>query len=336
MIKTALIVIMSLFTCNLYAKTVNVYAWGGEIPVQVIHLFEQQTGIKVNFSTYDSNETMYAKLRTNSQGMYDIILPSTYFVERMNNMLLPLDLNKIPNIKHINPFFLTELKPNYYGIPLVWGATGIFYNKKYINKPIKWQDLWHKNYRNQLMLLNDPREVFAMALMSLGYHPQDNNPQHIQQAYQALVNLIPNIKLFANEGVQALMIDSDALLGSAWNGDVFKAHNENSEINFVYPQDGFVIWIDCLAIPKNAPHIEEAYTFINFLLKPEIAAKIALIEGHAITNQDGKDLLPKKIRNNKTIYPSDKTLKRGYMQHDIHADTMSLYHELWQKLKLDF
>ena len=329
--------ILVIFTYQAYTKTVNVYAWGGEIPMQVIHQFEQQSGIKVNFSTYDSNETMYAKLRTNTQSMYDIVLPSTYFVERMQNILLPLDLNRLPNLKHVDSFFMQSAGGKTYGIPLVWGATGIFYNKEQIASPPKsWKELWNKSHKNQLLLLNDPREIFAMALMRNGHQPQDTNIVHIKEAYQAIVDLIPHIKLFSSEGVAALMIDGDANLGIAWNGDVFKANNENAAINFIYPKDGFVIWIDCLAIPKNAPHIEEAYAFINFLLQPEIAAQISLVEGYATTNKDGKELLPLKIRNNKTIYPDASTLQRGYIQHDIPDETMMTYQDLWQKLKLDF
>src|SRR3990167_9250576 len=153
------------------------------------------------------------------------------------------------------------------------------------------------------MLLNDMRDVFNIALLSLGYSPQDRDPKHIQHAYQALVELAPNIKFFANEGIQALMIDGDALLGTAWNGDAFKAHNENANLNFIFPKEGFVIWMDCLAIPKNAPHPDNAYIFINYMLRPEVAAQIALQEGHAITNKDGRRLLPEKIRTNQNIYP---------------------------------
>ena len=334
-IQSCLTFILSLFAPILSAAEVNVYAWGGEIPTSVIHQIEQQTGIKVNFSTYDSNETMYAKLRTNTQSMYDVILPSTYFVERMQDLLLPLDLKKIPNVKHLDSFFLQN--SSHYGIPLIWGTTGIFYNQLHVkSQPSSWKDLWQKQNLNQLMLLNDPREVFSIAMMSLGYKPEDNNSEHIKKAYKALVDLVPNVKLFASEGVQALMIDEDASIGTAWNGDVLKAHQENVAINFVYPQEGFVIWIDCLAIPKGAPHVNEAYAFINFLLKPQIAAQIAIQEGHAITNKDGKLLLPATIRNNESIYPSSATLKRGHIQHDINDATMALYHELWQKLKLDF
>ncbi len=341
--KHCFIYLISLFTANLALadSVVNVYAWGGEIPKQVILQFEKDTGIHVNFSTYDNNETLYSKLRSSKQSIYDVILPSAYFVERMQKqgMLTKIDHNKLTNIKNIDPRFTKNDydKGNRYSVPLIWGATGIFYNQHWIKeKPHHWQSLWNKRWRRQLMLLDDSREVFAMALMSLNYKPNDENPKHIHEAYQKLLALIPNIKFFASDGIQATIIDEDALAGSVWNGDVVKAQAESKDIQFVYPDDGFVIWIDCLAIPINAPHPNEAYQFINYLLKPEIAIQIALKEGHAITNQTAFAQLPDNIRHNINAYPPPSIMKHGFVQRDVGDDTIALYNHYWQSFKLAF
>ena len=132
------------------------------------------------------------------------------------------------------------------------------------------------------------------------------------------------------------MIDGDAIAGSAWNGDVTKARKENPNIHFVYPQEGFVIWVDCLAIPTHPPHLKEAYQFINFLLNPQVAAKIALTEGYAMTNLEGMKILPKTIVSNPISYPEINTLKRGTFQRDLGEETLELYNQYWQKLKLAF
>ena len=337
-----LLVILLFFSTSVFAnKVVNIYAWGGEIPKQIIQQFEQETGIRVNFSTYDSNETMYAKLRSSPQSLYDVVLPSAYYVERMQKkgMLSPIDHNKLSNYSNIDSAFTDNDydRGNHYSIPLIWGATGIFYNQQHIKQPPKtWLSLWNPQWREQLMLLDDSREIFALALLSLHYSPNDQNPTHIHEAYQKLKQLITNIKLFGSDGVQAVMIDEDAIIGSAWNGDALKAHAENPNIGFVYPEEGFVIWIDCLAIPINPPHPQEAYQFINYLLSARISADVALKEGHAITNREGKKRLPEPIRNNTTVYPSDKTLQRGYVQRDVSEDTIALFNKYWQKLKLEF
>jgi len=332
-----------LITCCLSApmfahKTLNLYAWGGEIPKVLIQEFEHETGIKVNFSTYDNNETLYVKLKATSHPMYDVILPSAYFVERLQKqgLLSQLDPTRLANLKNLDPAFTNnDYDPhNHYSVPLIWGATGIFYHQQEVKKrPTHWDALWDKNWQHQLMLLDDPREVFGMALFKLGYNPNDANPEHIEQAFQSLKALAPNIKLFASESIQSIIIDGDSVLGMAWNADAFKAHLENTNIQFVYPEDGFILWIDCLALLKNAPHPDEAYAFINFMLKATSAATLALAEGHAITNQAGKNLLPENTQNNPMIYPSSEVLKRGVIQRDLDEQTLELYNAYWQKLK---
>jgi spermidine/putrescine transport system substrate-binding protein len=338
--------LLLLFSCLLSpglwaANTVNVYVWGGEIPKQVIQTFEKETGIKVNFSTYDSNETMIAKIRASKRPIYDVILPSAYFVDRMKrqHLLTKLNHQKLPNLKNIETQFKNNAydEHNQYSVPLTWGATGIFYNQKWVTiPPTSWQDLWAHRWKKKLMLLDDSRDAFAIGMLFLHRSPNDKNAHHIHHAFQALLALAPNIKLFASESIQAIMIDEDAIAGSAWNGDAYKAHLENSNIQFVYPKDGFVIWIDCLAIPVNPPHPDEAYAFINFLLEPRTAASIALIEGHAITNQKGKMRLPKSLRDNPLVYPPQDTLEHGVIQRDVGEDALQLYNQYWQELKLSF
>ena len=322
-------------------QVINVYIWGGEIPKQVIDQFEKETGIKVNFSTYDSNETLYAKLRASKKTIYDVILPSSYFVERMQKqgMLTRIDKTKISNLQNLDPFFANHDYDanNQFSLPLVWGTTGLFYNRGHINHSLTtWNQLWSKDYNNKLLLLDDSREIFAIALMSLGYSPNDESKQHIAEAYQKLLSLIPNIKLFSSEGIQAILIDEDSFAGVVWNGDAYKAQNENKLIEFTLPPEGYVIWVDCLAIPAHAPHLKEAYTFINFLFRSDIAASIGLIQGNAITNQAGRALLPLEIQNNTIIYPSTETLSHGHFQKHPDEQTLALYNQYWQQLKLAF
>jgi spermidine/putrescine transport system substrate-binding protein len=318
---------------------VNVYTWSGDIPDAVIQQFEKETGIKVNFSTYDSNEIMYAKLRAGKNPGYDVIEPSSYYVDRMRrqNMLEKLDKNKLPNFKNINPGFLNQAYDPHsnYSIPFTWGVTGIFVNKDYFNARsiTRWSDLWNEKYADELLMLNDSREVFSMALRTLGYSVNDSNPEHIKQAYLKLKELIANIKIFNSE-VLSILIDEDANIGMVWSGDLYKAKKENPQLEFIYPKDGFVIWVDNFAIPKDAPNRANAYKFLNFMLRADIAKTVALDNSFPTANLAAQKLLPSEVRNDPIIYPAQDILKRGEFQTDISDDALALYEKYWEQLKM--
>jgi spermidine/putrescine transport system substrate-binding protein len=320
-------------------NVVNVYMWSGIIPEAIIQKFEKDTGIKVNFSTYDSNEVMYAKLRAGKNPGYDIVEPSSYYIERMHHqdMLEKIDKSKLSNFRNLNPEFLN--KPydpsNHYSIPFVWGITGIFINKEYFtpNTINGWSDLWDKKYADKLMLLDDSREVFAIALRVLGYSINTNKPEEIRQAYLKLKELSPNIKIF-NSSVLSILIDEDATIGMAWNGDLFKSKKENHQLDFIYPKDGFAIWVDSFAIPKNAPHRDNAYKFINYMLRADIDKSITLDNDFPTTNSAAQKLLPNEIKNNPTVYPSHETLRRGEFEEDIGDKALALYEKYWERLKM--
>lgn len=323
-------------------NVVNVYAWSGEITSKVIHQFEKETGITVNFATYENNEIMYAKMRAVKNPGYDVIMPSSYFVARMvkqnQNMLEKLDRNKLSNFKNIDTQFINPTyDPNLqYSVPYLWGITGIFINQQFYapESVTSWNDLWAPRFHNQLMLLDDTRENFSMALLALGYSPNDDNPKHIEQAYLKLKALMPNTKVFSSDTIVSIIIDEDATVGSAWNGDAFKAQSENPNINFIFPKEGFVIWVDNFSIPKNAPHKENAYTFINFMLRADVARDAALSTRYATANRAGKKLLPRDIQNNPTVYPAADVMKRGIFQTDLSEETLALYEKYWEKLKI--
>jgi spermidine/putrescine transport system substrate-binding protein len=320
-------------------NTVNVYTWSGVIPDSLIRQFEKETGIKVNFSTYDSNEVMFAKLKADKNAAYDVVEPSSYYIDRMRrqDMLEKLDKKKLPYFKNLNPSFLNQVydPKSEYSLPFIWGITGIFINKDYFdNKSISsWSDFWSTRYRDQIMLLDDSREVFSMALAVLGYSVNDENPEHIKAAYLKLKTLLPNIKIF-NSAPLSILIDEDANLGMVWNGDVFKASKENAQLEFIYPKDGFVIWVDNFAIPKDAPHRENAYKFLNFMLREDVAKAAALDNHFPTANLAAQKILPRDVRDNPTIYPSRDTLQRGQFQTDISDEALALYETYWERLKM--
>lgn len=331
-----------IFTSSAVAseKIVNVYAWTGEIPDTIVRQFEKETGIKINFSTYENNEVMYAKMKAVKHNGYDVIMPSSYFVDRMQkqDLLQPLDHSQLPNWQHINQRFRHPAydKQEAFSVPYIWGVTGIFYNDQYYTEQdaASWQHLWDKKFYNQLMLLDDSREVFSMALIANGHSANDKDLAHIKSAYEKLLALLPNIKVFSTETVVSIMIDEDARIGMSWNGDAYKASLENPHVKFVFPKEGFVIWVDNFAIPKNPPHLKAAYTFINFMMRPDIAKEVALQTRFPIANKTAQGLLPADIRNNPLIFPANTTLQRGQFQSDLGEQVLSRYDQYWTQLKM--
>ena len=321
-------------------NVVNVYTWAEEIPSSVIRQFEKETGITVHYTTYESNEAMYAKLRARKKSGYDLIEPSSYYAERMRhqNMIEKLDRTKLPNFKNIDPFFLNQAydPQSQYSVPFIWGVTGLFLNKAYFSKhqAIQWSDLLDKQYANQLIFLDDAREVFSIALRMLGYSINDKNPEHIKQAYFKLKELLPNIRLFNSDAVISILIDEDATIGMAWNGDLFKAQQENNKLQFVFPKDGFEIWVDNFAILKDAPHRENAYQFLNFLMRPDIAKTVSLNINYATANLAARNLMPPDIKDNPVLYPSYAILRHGEFETDIGDPAFSLFEKYWEQLKM--
>ncbi len=318
---------------------VNIYNWSNYISSDVLKEFTKETGIKVNYTTYDSNETLYAKLKANPHTGYDVIVPSTYFVDRMRQqgMLQALDKSRLPNFKNLNPALLNKSYDpgNYYSIPYFWSSTGIVVNTKlHSTQQLQaWADFWNPRYHNQLLLLDDVHEVFSMALMVLRYSPNDTDSEHIRQAYLKLKELMPNVRLFNNDGIKSLFIDEDLSVGMAWNGDIYQAVQENPALHFIYPKEGFVISIDSMAIPVGASHLNNAYIFINFILRPDIAQKLSLATGYPTPNLAAYKLMPKAILNNSMIYPDKKTLQRSVVQIDVGA-AESIYQHYWELLKI--
>lgn len=320
-------------------QTLNVYAWSDYIPDAVVKQFEQQTHITVHLSVYDSNETLYAKLKASPHAGYDVIIPSSYYVDRLSkeHRLLAFHPNRLTGFQALNPTLLHQpFDPhNTYSMPYLWGATGIVVNTQYWN-PTKiqtWKDLWAPRFKNQLLLLNDYREVFSIALMRLGYSINTRNPKKIKQAYQLLKKLNRNVKLYNSDAQVNTYIDEDATIGIGWNGDVSLAQRENRHLAFIYPRQHYALWVDCLAIPKNAPHVNNAIRFIQFILQPRIAKEIALYTGYSSPNTIAMKQLPLVIQHNPAVNPPARVLKRGVFQLDV-GNANVVYERYWELLKL--
>lgn len=324
-------------------KVVNVYNWTEYISDQVLKDFTAETGIDVIYSTFDSNEAMYAKLKLmNGSGEYDVAFPGTDFVDKMRKegMLEPLDHAKLTNFGNLGKTFTNApFDPeNKFSIPYLWGSSGIAVNTKRIAKASlsSWNDLWKPEYEGRVMLMNDIRDVFTMSLLTLGYNGSTKNPEAIKQAYEKLTKLMPNVRTFNSDAPRMPFMEGETYLGLAWNGEVIMAQDQGMpELDFVYPKEGAIMWMDNMVIPKNAKNNDNAHKFIDFILRPKYAAMISEEIGYGSPNEAAKKEMPPELANNPIVYPPADLLKHAMFREDVGDEIMALYQQYWDRLKVD-
>ena len=313
------------------------YNWSEYIPSEVLEQFTKETGIKVIYSTYESNETMYAKLKTHGTG-YDLVVPSTYYVSKMRDegMLKKIDRSKLSNFDELDPNYLHKpFDPsNDYSIPYIWGATGIGVNTEMMDKAevSSWSDFWDPKWEGQLMMMDDAREFFHIALRKLGYSANTQNPDEIKAAYEELKKLMPNVLVFNSDYPANPYMAGETSLGMLWNGSAYMARQEGAEIEIVWPKEGAIFWMDSLSIPAGAKNVDAAHKMIDFLLRPENAAKVAQEIGYPTPVASAKNLLPAEFVNDTNIFPPQDVLDAGEWQNSV-GTANTIYEEYYQKLK---
>jgi len=318
---------------------VVVYNWAEYIPEGALDAFTKETGIEVQYSTFENNETMYAKLQLQKGKGYDVVVPSTYLVSKMRDegLLQPIDKRKLTHFKHLDPDMLD--KPydpgNAYSVPYLWGSTGIGVNAKVIDPAgiTGWIDLWDPEWRGQLLLTDDVREVFHMALKILGYSTNTQNPDEIKQAYEKLTELMPNVLVFNADAPREPFLAGDVNLGMIWSGEVSMAQQEMEDLIYVYPKEGASFWIDSFVIPSGAENLENAHKFIDYMLRPEVAKQTTEEIGYATPNLTARGMLDESIRNDPVIFPPAEVVRAGEFQKDIGEQAMEVMNGYWEKLK---
>ncbi|WP_172562218.1 extracellular solute-binding protein [Vibrio furnissii] len=331
----------TLFTTNAIAddQQLYFYNWSEYIPNEVLEDFTKETGIKVIYSTYESNESMYAKLKTQGSG-YDLVVPSTYFVSKMRKegMLREIDKSKLSHFSDLDPNYLNKpFDPdNKYSIPYIWGATGIGINTDMLDKSSvkNWGDLWDAKWEGQLMMMDDAREVFHIALSKLGYSPNTTDPKEIEAAYHELRKLMPNVLVFNSDFPANPYLAGEVSLGMLWNGSAYMAREEGAPIEIIWPEQGTIFWMDSISIPAGAKNVEAAHKMIDFLLRPENAAKIALEIGYPTPVKTAYSLLPAEFANDPNVFPPQSVMDSGVWQDEV-GEAAALYEEYFQKLKVN-
>lgn len=319
-------------------EKVVVYNWAEYIPQAVLDDFSKTTGIKVDYSTYENNEVMHAKLKLQKGKGYDIVVPSTYLVSQMRDegLLQKIDHSKLSNLHNLSISLMN--KPydpgNQYSIPYLWGSTGIAVNSKVIDPATitGWADLWDSKWQGQLLLLDDVREVFGMALKKHGFSANSTNPQELQTAFADLQKLMPNVRVFNADAPREPFLAGDVNLGMIWSGEAIMAQKENPDIKYIYPKEGAGFWVDSFTIPAGAEHVDNAHKFIDYMLKPEVSKKIMEELGYNTPNGATRELVDASVRENPILFPPAEAIDKGEFQKDIGA-AIKTYEGYWEKLK---
>jgi len=332
-------ILLCLLASSAFAKeVVYVYNWSEYIPEQVLSNFEKETGIKVIYTTYDSNEVMYSKVKVLGGKGYDVIFPSTYYVNRMQKegLLTPLNKKLLPNFKNMDPSLLNKEydQGNKFSVPYLWGSTSLAINSDFVDakKANTYRILWDSKYKGKVILTDDLREVFHIALRILGYSGNETDPEKIKKAYELLRKLRPNVRVYNSDSPKVPFINGEVTLGLTFNGEMYAAAQENPSIKYIYPKEGAIFWVDSMCIPKGSKNVANAHKFINYIMKPEVAKMISEEVGYPSPNKAGVALLDKSVRTNPTIYPPLSIIKQGEFQLDV-GDAIKVYEKYWNMLK---
>ncbi len=291
-------------------KELNLFAWSEYVPQSVIDGFTKETGIKVNYETYASNEEMLAKLVSGAQ-KYDLIQPSEYTIEALikEKRLREVDWSKVPNIKNIAPEFrnLPTDPDGKYSVPWLSGSVGIVVNTEKVGDDIKsYKDVFQDKYKGRIVVLDDPREIVSWSLATLGKGPNDVTPENLEQVKPILQQWLPLVKVYDSDSPKTALLNGDVDLGVVWSGEAALLYNEDKKFKYTLPAEGAHQYVDSLAIPIDAPNPDGAMLFMNYILRPEVSKLISVDFPYTNPNLEARKLLTAEELANPASYPPGK------------------------------
>jgi putrescine transport system substrate-binding protein len=337
-------------------QTVNVYNWSDYIDPTVIEDFTKETGIKIRYDTFDSNDTLETKLLAGRSG-YDVVVPTGFFLERQikAGVFQKLDKSKLPNLVNLWPEIAQRLAAhdpgNQYAVNYMWGTTGLGYNVKKAREllgPDAKIDSWDMVFKPEnlaklkscgVYLLDSSDDILPAALKYLGFDPNSRNEAELQKAADLVIKIKPSVRKFHSSEYLNALASGEICFAVGFSGDVKQAQKRAAEakngvqIAYAIPQEGAQLWFDNLAIPKDAKHVAEAHAFINYLQNPEVAAKNSNLISYANGNLASQKFIDKEILEDRTIYPDEATMSRLYAIKVYDAATQRLMNRLWTRIK---
>lgn len=319
------------------SKELNLFAWSEYMPQSVLDDFEKLYGVKVRYTPYASNEEMHAKLTAGGAG-YDLIIPEIYMIKvlQREGLLEKMDTANIPNLANIDERFkgLPHDPKNEYAIPYLWGTSGIVINTEKI-KPdqIKtWDDLWKPEFKGQLVMLDDAREVIGIALRAEGHTMNTTDKAALEKAKERLKALKPNIKAFNSDSPKDLLLGGEVWGGVVWSGEAALLMRDDKKFQYIIPEP-VTQWMDNVAIPKGAPHKYTAEVFINFLLDPAVSARLSEEFPYGNPNKAAQQYIPEADKQNPAINPPAESLKKVEVIEDLGDEMNQIYDQIWTEIK---
>ena len=337
-------------------KTLYVYNWSDYIAEDTIARFEAETGIKVTYDVFDSNEVLEAKLMAGSTG-YDIVVPSLSFLARqiMAGVFQPLDRSKLSNYGNLDPDLMARIAgsdpDNAHAVPYLWGTTGIGYNVEKVAAVLgedfeidTWEAIFNPEYAARLSscglaMLDTPSEMIPIVLHYLGEDPNSFDEAVVRKAEDVLLAIRPHVTYFHSSQYINDLANGDICVAVGWSGDVFQAADRAEEagrgveVDYVIPEEGAPMWFDMLAIPKDAKHPDNAHRFIDFLMRPEVIAEVTDYVAFANGNAASLELVDEEVRDNPGVYPPPETMAKLFTFKVLPPEIDRLYNRIWTTVK---
>ena len=323
--------------------TLNVYNWGEYISngsddsVDVVSAFEKLTGIQVNYTTFDSNESMYAKLKSGAAS-YDVIIPSDYMVAKMidEDMLLPLNYDNIPNFSLIdqqyrNPDYDPE---NAYTVPYMLCTTGIIYNTTMVDQaPTSWADLWDEQYAGNILMFNNSRDAYAIAAFKEGKSINPATTEEVDEVMEQLKAQKPLVQAYVMDEIFDKMIGGEAAVGVYYSGDAITMIDDNPDLAWVFPEEGSVLSVDCMCIPATSQNQEAAEMFINFMCEVDVGVANAEYIGYTTPSTAVWEQLDDELKYSEIAYPSEEVVAKEQVFTALSEEVNSELDVKWSEMK---
>ncbi len=314
----------------------NVFNWSSYIADDTVPKFEAEFGARVRYGIYESNEEMLARVMGGNSG-WDIVFPTGYIVKPMlaNQLLAPMHRELLSNVPQLSarfqqPDWDPDLK---WSIPYMVIAAGIAYNRKLNPPPKAWADLWDSKLRGRLTMLDDPFDTIGACLKKLGLSVNSSDPDELKRAEAEAIRQKPLLRAYLNAEARDQLVSGDVLAAHMWNTTAQQAMDSSSQIGFVYPEEGYAVYPDCSVILRESKRQELAHHFINFLLRPDIAAANALAARTTTTNAGARKILPPAFRDNPTLYPPAEVESRGEWAKSLDPASQRLRDRMWTEIK---